>query len=58
VSYICDFTQEIGFNLPGAEAFGMEVLLNAAPALSGAGVVEARFVRAAGGGWTVILGDL
>jgi hypothetical protein len=56
--YLCIFTQEIGFNLPGGEAFGMNILVQQAPLLTAAEAVDARFIRAADGGWSILWGDL
>jgi hypothetical protein len=56
--YLCDFTQEIAFNAPGADPFGARSLDKMARAATKNEPVKARFIKAANGGWNVIWGDL
>jgi len=56
--YLCRFTQEIDMNMPGGEAFGGNTMADMAREMSKGEAVDARFVRAKGGGWSVITGDL
>ena len=56
--YLCSYTQEIEMNMPGGEAFGGNTMTDMAREMSKDEAVDARFVRAKGGGWSVITGDL
>ena len=56
--YLCSFTQEIEMNMPGGEAFGGNTMTDMVREMSKGEAVDARFVRAKGGGWSVITGDL
>src|SRR5690606_24389850 len=58
VQYRCTFTQEIQINMPGGEAFGGNTLAQMARQMSSGEAVDARFSRAAAGGWNVVWGDL
>ncbi len=56
--YLCTFTQEIQIDMPGADAFGGATLTDMARRMSSGEAVDARFIKATGGRWTVIWGDL
>ena len=56
--YLCTFTQEIQMNMPGGDAFGGKTLTDMAQRMSSGEAVDARFIKATGGRWNVISGDL
>ena len=56
--YLCQFTQEIQVDMPGGAAFGGNTLADMARQMSKGEAVDARFVKARGGGWSVVTGDL
>lgn len=56
--YWCTFLQEIDINLPGASQSGLGGVTALASGLASNEPIDARFIRAAGGGWNVIWGDL
>jgi len=56
--YRCTFLQEIDINLPGASRSGLGGVTAMASSLASNEPIDARFVRAAGGGWNVIWGGL
>lgn len=58
IQYRCTFTQEIQIDMPGGDAFGANTLGQMARQMSSGEAVDARFSRAAGGGWNVVWGDL
>ncbi|WP_128625356.1 hypothetical protein [Borborobacter arsenicus] len=58
IQYRCTFTQEIQINMPGGEAYGGNTLSQMARQMSSGEAVDARFSRAAGGGWNIVWGDL
>lgn len=58
IQYRCTFTQEIQIDMPGGDAFGGNTLGQMARQMSSGEAVDARFSRAAGGGWNVVWGDL
>ncbi|MGB3390086.1 MAG: hypothetical protein WBA88_19120 [Pseudaminobacter sp.] len=58
IQYRCTFTQEIQINMPGGDAFGGNTLTQMARQMSSGEAVDARFSRAANGGWNVVWGDL
>ena len=58
VQYRCTFTQEIQIDMPGGDVFGGNTLSQMARQMSKSEAVDARFSRAAGGGWNVVWGDL
>lgn len=56
--YRCTFLQEIDINLRGASQSGLGGLTTLASGLASNEPIDARFIRAAAGGWNVIWGDL
>lgn len=56
--YLCTFTQEITMEMPAGSALGDDWLSQVTGNLTSNEAVDARFVRAAGGGWSVVWGDL
>jgi hypothetical protein len=56
--YRCSFVQEARIDIAGGAAFGADRWGDLTQKLSGGEAVDARFIRAADGGWNVIWGDL
>lgn len=56
--YKCIFTQQLQINLPGADQMGWGSMVNWAERASRGEPLDALFIRAAGGSWTVVWGDL
>lgn len=56
--YLCDFVQEIRFDIAGGEAFGVSRWGDLTQDLTSGEAVDARFIRAADGGWSIVTGDL
>ncbi len=56
--YLCSFVQDARIEIAGGAAFGADRWGDLSQQLSGGEAVDARFIRAAGGGWNVIWGDL
>lgn len=56
--YRCTFVQEIRIDVAGGEMFGADRWSDLAQRLSSGEAVDARFIRAADGGWNIIWGDL
>jgi len=55
--YLCYFNQQVRIDIAGSQAYGTD-WGQMTQELSGKEIVDARFFRAAGGGWTVTWGDL
>jgi hypothetical protein len=53
VRYTCMFRQSIRLNMPGGDSLGPMI-----ERMTGGEVVDAMFLREAGGDWQVVWGDL
>lgn len=56
--YLCTFVQEIRIDIAGGAAFGAGRWGDLTQDLSSGEAVDARFIRARDGGWSVVTGDL
>lgn len=56
--YRCTFIQEIDLAVPGMQNLGLESLVGLARSGTAGEATDARFIRQAGGGWSILWGDL